>query len=305
MSFSGDVKEELVKVLPGETHCRLAELSALIKLYGRVERKDETKILLSTDNSYALRKCFTLLNKTFNIRTDIFKDAAEKTKSFVELKNSNTNADLKELLEKIGFDNPLPLLDRECCKRAYLRGAFLACGFVNDPSKGYHFELLTTEEEFTKLLTYLISQFNIKPKRSLRKKKTVTYIKEAEEISDVLSVLGAHRSMMEMANARIVRNVRNDINRRNNCDTANIAKAVNAASKQIEDILLISNTVGLDALPDTLKEMAIVRMENPDSSLTELGTFLNPQVGKSGVNHRMRKISEFADDLRGNEREKK
>jgi len=301
MSFSGDVKEELVHVLPGEAHCRMAELAALIKLYGRVEKEPEIRLFLATDNSYALRKCFTLLNKTFNIRTDAFREDLEKPKFVIELNDSNCG--IGKVFEKIDVDNPMALIKRDCCKRAYLRGAFLAAGFVNDPNKAYHFELLSDDEEFTKLLTYLILQFNIVPKRSMRKKYSVIYVKESESVSDVLSVLGAHKSMMELANARIVKEVRNGVNRRNNCDMANITKAVNAASKQIEDILLIKSSVGLDVLPDTLREMAVVRVENPESSFTELGSYLNPPVGKSGVNHRLRKISEFADDLR-REREK-
>lgn len=294
MSFSGDVKEELVKVLPGENHCRMAELSALLKFYAKIEKNPSYKIILPGENTYAQRKCFTLLNKTFNIRADISQEAEG-------LKKTQELTGVDAVFEKLDMDSPMNLLDRECCKRAYLRGVFLATGFINDPAKAYHFEVLSQEEEYTKLLTYLLSQFNINPKRSVRKKRDVIYLKEAEGIIDVLSVLGAHKSMMDMANARIVRNVRNEVNRRNNCDTANITKAVNAAAKEIEDILFLKNTIGLDALPDTLREIAVLRLEYPESSFTELGKLLDPPVGKSGVNHRLRKISEFA----GKEREKK
>jgi len=294
MSFSGDVKEELVRVLPAEKHCRQAELSALLKFYAKIERTPTLRIVFPGENNYAQRKCFTLLNKTFNIRADI-------SQSEEELKKTLSEDEAEEVLSKINPDDPMPFLDRECCKRAYLRGVFLATGFINDPLKAYHFECVSAEEEYTKLLTYLLSQFNINPKRSARKNKDVIYLKEAEGIIDVLSVLGAHKSMMDMANAKIVRNVRNKVNRRNNCDMANITKAVNAAAKQIEDILFLQSTVGLDALPDTLREIAVVRLEYPESSLTELGELLDPPVGKSGVNHRLRKISEFA----CKEREKK
>ena len=301
MSFSSDVKEELVKVLPGEAHCRMAELAALLTLYGKVEYSPKTRLLLSTDNNFALRKCFTLLSKTFNIKTDSFQKDMEKPKNLIEL--NDENAEISVVLKKLNLSDPMALLKKECCMRAYLRGAFLASGFVNDPNKGYHFELVSDDTEYTKLLTYLISHFNICPKHSVRKKKSVIYVKESEAVSDILSVLGAYISMMDLANTRIVREVRNGVNRRNNCDTANITKAVNAASKQIEDIELIQKVVGLDSLPDTLREMAYVRMENPDSSFSELGGLLDPPVGKSGVNHRLRKLSEYAEDLR-REREK-
>lgn len=302
MSFSGDVKEELAGVIPGENHCRIAELAALLRLYGKVEKNPKPRILLSADNPHALRKCFTLLNKTFNISADAFGDLSKFEKgSVIEL--NEENAGISRVFEKINFNDPMSLLKKDCCKRAYLRGAFIADGFINDPNKGYHFEILAESQDYTKLLTYLLSLYNITPKCSVRKKHYILYLKDADAICDVLNILGAHKSMMDMANARILRNVRNSINRRNNCDTANITKAVNAAGKQIEDILLIQNTVGLDALPDSLKQMAEVRLENPESSFTELGNLLNPPVGKSGVNHRLRKLSEYAESVRS-EREK-
>ncbi|MBR6003789.1 MAG: DNA-binding protein WhiA [Lachnospiraceae bacterium] len=302
MSFSKDVKDELTKLIPNENHCRIAELSALFSFYAKVETEPEIRVSFSRDNASALRKCFTLLNKTYNIRTDGFRTEDEKPKTAVEL--TSKDCDLERVLKDLSLKAPMDILNKDCCKRAYLRGAFLAAGFVNDPNKGYHFEILSDDLEKTKLLTYLFSLFNIIPKHSVRKKYNVTYVKESESIADVLSVMGAHKCMMELANARIVKDVRNSVNRRNNCDMANISKAVNAASKQIEDILLIDELVGLDALPEGLKEMAEVRMEHPESSFSELGTFLDPQVGKSGVNHRLRKISEYAEDLR-NERKTK
>lgn len=296
MSFSLDVKEELVKLVPSEEHCRLAELAALFMFYAKVEYEPVLKVSLSTENKAALRKCFTLLNKTFNISSDIFEKDSEKSKTFVELNNENSG--IYKVFEKLDLTDPMPLLKKECCKRAYLRGAFLGAGYVNDPEKAYHLEILSNDSEYSKLLTYLFSEFNIIPKCSIRKKYYVTYLKECGSVSDVLSVIGAHKSMMSMANTRIVKDVRNTVNRRNNCDMANISKAVNAASKQIEDIELIQEKIGLSALPESLSEIATVRMEHPDSSFTELGTFLDPPVGKSGVNHRLRKLSEIADTLR-------
>lgn len=296
MSFSSDVKEELVKVLPHDKHCRIAELSALLKYYAKIETEPETQIILSSDNTYALKKCSVLLDKIFNIKAFIFDDSIDKHKSYVILKNSNAN--VNEVLKTVSIDNPMSLLNRDCCRRAYLRGAFIASGFVGDPQGNYHLEMVSEENEFAKLLAYLFDGFDISVKQSIRKKHYVSYFKSVENISDVLNVLGAQKAMMEVVNARIVKDVRNSINRRNNCDTANIVKAANAASKQIEDILLIDSKVGISSLPNSLREIAKLRIDNPESSLTELGLLLDPPVGKSGVNHRLRKISEYAADLK-------
>lgn len=302
MSFSLDVKDELLKSHPAEEHCRLAELSALVRFMAGRGNVSEDEIIISSDNKSALRKCFTMLGKTFNIETDVFEDESHNLRTQVSL--NAANCDIKNVYKRLRIANPMDLLKRDCCKRSYLRGAFLATGYIEDPRKSYHFEILTDEEEYAKLLTYLLSQFNIIAKRSLRKKYFVIYIKESEAVSDVLSVMGAHKSMMGLANTRIEKNVRNNTNRRLNCDMANVGRSVSAAAKQIEDILYIRDKVGLDALPESLKEMALVRVEYPEESFADLGSRLNPSVGKSGVNHRLRKISEFADDLRG-EKEKK
>lgn len=302
MSFSSDVKAELVKLVPNEEHCRIAELSALVKHYVKIELNDGISMLFSGENSAAQKKCFTLLSKTFNITLVKMHDTGQKAKESYIL--TQKDADLSRILERLSIDNPMSLLDRDCCIRAYLRGFFLASGFVGDPQKAYHFEMLTDEEEFARLLTYLLSQFNISAKHFLRKKYNVTYIKESEAISDVLSVLGAYKSMMGLANTRIEKDVRNTANRRYNCDLANVSRSMDAASKQIEDIRFIQNKVGLDALPDSLREMAIVRVEFPEESFADLGNRLSPPVGKSGVNHRLRKISEFAENLRGEKENK-
>lgn len=296
MSFSSDVKEELINILPGEMHCRKAELSALVMYYGKDLEGDNPRVLIPSDNQWALRKCFTILDKTFNIRTDDIEECIINRKTYMML--TRENAQIDKVVNFLKISEPMSLIKKDCCKKAFLRGAFLAGGFVNDPEKGYHFELLSDKKEFTKLLTYLLSLFNIIPKCSVRKKYDVLYVKESDTVADLLSIMGAHRSMMALANTKIVKDVRNKVNRRNNCDMANISKAVNAASKQIEDILLIEEASGIDSLPDGLKEMARLRIENPESSLTELGALLDPPVGKSGVNHRLRKISEIAEDIR-------
>ncbi len=301
MSFATDIKEELVKILPHEKHCKVAELSALVKCIGRLNY-EECSLTIESENAYAVRKCFTLLNKTYNINTGVFEKECQDgpvSVTFTDREGITT-----DFLYALSVDNPLKLLDKDCCKRAYLRGSFLAAGYIGDPGKGYQFEIVSDDVQFARLTDIILKNYDVNAKQVMRKKYFVTYLKDFESISDVLNILGAHKAMMGYAEARIVRDVRNDINRRNNCDMANITKAVNAAGRQIEDIEYIANTVGLGNLPHSLMEIANVRLEHPESSLTELGQILDPPVGKSGVNHRLRKLCDYAESLR-KEREKR
>lgn len=296
MSFSLDVKEELSTVVPRERHCRIAELSALFSFCTEVQTEPEMKVILSTDNKTAVRKCFTLLNKAFNIETCIFEKKIETSDEAIEL--TDENAEISSVLKALHLTDPFALLGRDCCKRAYLRGVFIATGFVFEPSKSYQLEMAVDLTDYARLVTLLLQDFNVTSKQMLRKKHNVIYVKGVDPVADTLNVLGAHKAIMVVANTRIMKDVRNDVNRRNNCDTANIIRASIAASKQIEDILLIQEKVGINSLPESLRDIANIRLEHPDSSLTELGEFLEPPVGKSGVNHRLRKLSEYADSLR-------
>ena len=193
--------------------------------------------------------------------------------------------------------NPL-LIKNACCKRAFLRGAFLSIGSMSDPEKSYHLEFVCTHKESAEQLKELIQGFEVDAKIVARKKYHVVYLKEGAGIVDLLNIMGAYVSLMNFENYRIVKEVRNSINRKVNCETANITKTVNASSKQIEDILLIRERYGFQNLPDNLRETAEIRLEYPDATLKELGQILNPTVGKSGMNHRLRKLSEIADRLR-------
>lgn len=296
MSFTLDLKEELVTVVPREKHCRIAELAALFSFIAEVRTEPRNRVVLSVDNEAAVRKCFTLLNKAFNIETCIFEKMIETFAEPIVL--TDDNAKISTVLECLHLSDPISILTKDCCKRAYLRGVFIATGFVFEPSKSYQLEMVLDKPEYARLVTKLLQDFDVTSKQMLRKKHNVIYVKGVDPIADTLNVLGAYKAIMTVANTRIMKDVRNDVNRRNNCDTANIIRASIAGSKQIEDILLIKEKVGLNALPDNLRDIANIRLEHPDSSLTELGEFLNPPVGKSGVNHRLRKLSEYADSLR-------
>ena len=190
------------------------------------------------------------------------------------------------------------LVQNPCCMRAFLRGSFLAGGSVSDPQKTYHFEISCSSNEKALQLLQLMAQFNIEGKIIVRKKHYIVYIKEGAQIVDMLNVMGAHNSLMEMENIRILKEMRNSVNRRVNCETANINKTVSAAVKQVEDITLIRDSIGFSQLSDGLKEIAYLRLEYPEATLVELGKMLSEPVGKSGVNHRLRKLGMIADELR-------
>ena len=208
---------------------------------------------------------------------------------------------MQEISHKIGDlekpVNPL-LLKNACCQRAFLRGAFLSTGSISDPAKGYHLEFVCTDAGKAAQIQEMLHNFDIEGKIVLRKKYHVVYLKEGESIVDLLNVCEAHVALMELENLRILKDMRNSINRRVNCEAANITKTVNAATRQIEDIEYIQSHGGLGMLPDNLREMAEVRMEYPDATLKELGEYLNPPVGKSGVNHRLQKLNEIAERLK-------
>lgn len=290
MSFSSDVKEELEKVIPGSRHCQLAELAGLIHFGSRLEAgggaKGDIKILF--ENPFASRKYFTLLKKTF-----IINENAVKVLQAVKILDEG--GELHGLSEKT---NPL-LLRNSCCRRAFLRGVFLCIGSMSDPQKGYHLEFVCENETQAMQIRETINSFEIDAKIVRRKRYYVVYLKEGAGIVDLLNVMGAHRSLMLLENLRVEKEVRNSINRQVNCEAANITKTVHAASKQIEDILLLQKSYGLSNLPESLRQMAEIRLKYPESSLQELGKYLNPPVGKSGVNHRLRKLSEMAEKIKG------
>ena len=191
------------------------------------------------------------------------------------------------------------VIQKNCCKRAFLRGAFLCAGSISDPTKFYHFEIVCTSQEKARQLQELIQSFEIDAKIVKRKKYDVVYVKEGAQIVELLGLMGAGVSLMNLENVRILNGMRNTVNRKVNCETANINKTVNAAVKQMEDIAYIRDTVGLHRLPENLEETALLRLEYPQASLKELGALFSVPIGKSGVNHRLRKISSIAEQLRG------
>ena len=260
MSFSSEVKEELAKHISPARHCQIAELAAIMNFcgqYGRDEKGNYT-IGFQTENEAVVRKGFTLLKKTYNIEAD----------SVLSL------SDVQGILQKIGnLEEPVSrlLMKNSCCKRAFLRGAFLSVGSMSDPAKGYHLEFDCTDERKAEQLQEVMQAFDIESKIILRKKYYVVYLKEGSGIVDLLNVCEAPISLMNLENLRILKEMRNSVNRRVNCETANITKTVNAATRQVEDIEFLRVHYGFQNLPESLREMAEIRLENPDAPLKELG----------------------------------
>lgn len=310
MSFSGKVKDELSKQCPVARHCQIAEVAAIISLCGRIgiSQNDTYSVRIHTENIAVARKYFTLLKKAYNIDTEISIRQSSKLRNYTitikhhkdamkVLQASKLIDEYGEICENLSVSSNI-LIQKECCKRAFIRGAFLASGSISAPEKFYHFEIVCTTEDKAVQLKNIIQYFNIDAKIVERKKHFVVYIKEGTGIVDILNVMEAHVALMDLENVRILKEMRNSVNRKVNCETANLKKTVSAAVKQIEDIKFIRDKVGLSVLSDNLEEMARLRLDNPDASLKELGEMLTPAVGKSGVNHRLRKICEIADDLR-------
>lgn len=310
MSFSYNVKEELEKHTSDNRHCQIAELAAIIHYQGSLMRTAEGNLQLqiSTENPFVLRKVFTLLSKTFNIEASECKKNAQKEKKsnvfavsiekeeeikviFQSIKLLDSDGVLHHLKDRI---NPV-ILKQSCCQRAFLRGAFLSIGSISDPSKGYHLEMVCSQWIQAQQIRDIMNVFHLEGKIVERKNHFVVYLKEGSHIVDFLNICEAHVALMELENLRILKEMRNSINRRVNCETANIAKTINAASKQIDDIIFIRDSIGFSKIPDNLRQIAEVRLEHPEATLKELGGYLNPPVGKSGVNHRLRKLSEIAD----------
>lgn len=287
MSFSFNVKEELAKHTNIARHCQVAELSAILHFCGQYGKDKDGAFLVGfqTENESTVTKAFTLLEKAFNIEADC---AAEEEA-------------LELLFETMGdLSGPVDeaLLRNNCCKRAFLRGAFLGVGSMSDPEKGYHLEFVCTEEAKALQLQEIIGGFGLDAKIILRKKYYVVYIKESESIVELLNIMEAPMALMNLENLRILKGMRNSINRKVNCEAANITKTVNAATRQIEDIEYLRDHYGLANLQPALRQMAEVRLEYPEATLKELGELLDPKVGKSGVNHRLRKLSELAEKIR-------
>lgn len=307
MSFAAEVKKELTG-LAVQKNLAQAELAALIRMNGSLSLNNHQFVLnVQTENAAIARRIFTLLKEHYGVRSELLVRRKMKLK-----KNNVYIVWLKQETQKILLD--LDIMDgamfqshisneikqSEKKTRAYLRGAFLASGSVNNPETSrYHLEISSIYEEHNQDICDLLNQFDLNARTLERRNGYITYLKGAEKIADFLTLIGATNSMLKFEDVRIVRDMRNSVNRLVNCETANMNKTIDAASKQIENIHFIEATVGLQSLPEKLQEIAELRIQNPEISLKELGEMIpSGAISKSGINHRIRKINDFADNLR-------
>lgn len=307
MSFAAEVKKELTG-LAVQKNLAQAELAALIRMNGSLSLNNHQFVLnVQTENAAIARRIFTLLKEHYGVRSELLVRRKMKLK-----KNNVYIVRLKQETQKILLD--LDIMDgamfqshisneikqSEKKTRAYLRGAFLASGSVNNPETSrYHLEISSIYEEHNQDICDLLNQFDLNARTLERRNGYITYLKGAEKIADFLTLIGATNSMLKFEDVRIVRDMRNSVNRLVNCETANMNKTIDAASKQIENIHFIEATVGLQSLPEKLQEIAELRIQNPEISLRELGEMIpSGAISKSGINHRIRKINDFADNLR-------
>ncbi len=313
MSFSKNIKEELSRQLSLARHCQIAEIAAIISLCGSISINewDEYFLKIHTENLTVARKYLILVKNAFDVSAEISVKQGiglkrnkiytvlvrDKGASLQILKAAKLIDSQGEIREELSLTSNL-VVQNSCCKRAFIRGAFLASGSMSDPSKTYHFEIVTSVMAKARQLQDIINFFDMDAKIVVRKNHYVVYVKEGKQIVDLLNIMEAHIALMDLENLRILKEMRNFVNRQVNCETANINKTVTAAAKQIDDIQYIKSTIGLGKLSEGLEEIARLRIKQPEASLKELGTLLNPPLGKSGVNHRLRKISEIADNLR-------
>lgn len=312
MSFSTETKNELTRVENTSKKADIAELSAIIRQAGTIQFAGNMKmsLKLTTELNSVARKIFKLLKSLYNINTSITvnkNQMLKKNNSYVLSISSDMGAtsllvDLGILESERSFfsrnDIPRSIVDSPEEAYAYVRGAFLGSGSINDPEKNYHMEIVTNNEDYSYEMSDLINSMGFTSKVVARKNYYVVYLKESEQISDLLTMIGAHKAMFKLQNIKILKDMRNKVNRIVNCETANLSKTVDAAVKQVENILIIQKTIGISNLPVNLQELALLRLENEDISLKELGEKMNPPLGKSGVNHRFKKIEKIADQYR-------
>lgn len=308
MSFASEIKKELTAI-EVDSCCMSAELAALARMNGVISvSKHEYMLDVQTENAAIARRIYTLIKTLYKLPVELL------VRKKMKLKKNNVyivriKKGARELLAKLNIIGENHIFNRtiaekyfkkECCKKAYLRGAFLAGGSINNPeTSSYHLEIFNAYHEHNTALCALLNDFDLGGRELERKNGYIAYLKEAEKITEFLSIIGAHNALFKFEDVRIVRDMRNSVNRLVNCETANLNKTIGAAFRQIENIQLIETELGLDALPQKLREIAILRVRHQEISLKELGELVpSGKISKSGVNHRLKKIDEFAEKLK-------
>ena len=287
-------------------------MAAFIRTVGYISIKGLNKVEFefSSENAAVARRIFKVLKIGYDINANVSVSKSNRLKKLnnyiIKIDEDLTKQFLKDTqiakhndfnIMNFSYGVPEELLQRDLCKRAYIKGSFMGSGSISNPEKSYHAEFVSNKEIQSKTLIELLNEYGIIGKNIYRKNNFVTYIKESEQISDLLALMGANNAVLNFENIRAVKETRNQINRVINCETANLDKIVDTSMRQTNNIKILKKHKVIDKLPDNLRELAYLRLKHSNASLRELGQMLNPPLGKSGVNHRLKKIEEIAKDL--------
>ncbi len=311
MAYTADVKSELMQSPVLKDCCAGAELTALLLLSGSISLcgLGRYRLTFGSENAAVVRYCFTQLKRAFALAPEIRAVRSNQRGEHIRYQLQLEGEEAAGLLDRLGLLDPKQLLgirmrpgrailSRECCRKAYLRGAFLACGWISQPEKAYHFEFAAPDEEQAKTLQELIARWDVQARISARKSQQIVYVKKSEDVETLLGVLGASSTLLTFENVRIMKSLRNDLNRQMICDDFNTDKTVRAAAQQLDDIAVIEKYLGLGKLPASLRQAAEARIASPDATLSQLGELMDPPAAKSAVNKRIRRLGELAQKLR-------
>jgi len=308
MSFSNEVRNELAHIIPGKTCCQRAELAALLALRGDImENEVGSQVLqVEAETAASARKVYRLLKDRCQLKPNVRMEERKRFKQtrFYVAEAQVDDKDL-QLMEEMGLlgsggmikrDVDWTLLGKNCCKRAYLRGIFMCKGFINRPEGNYHLEIVLNDTRMAQDMKKILSKLDVEARIGERKNNLIVYIKDSEKIVDFLRVVEASKSLLDFENVRIIKSMRNQVNRQVNCETANLGKTIDASVRQVELIENLIEKLGINKIPHQFRDLAILRINHPDSTLKELGTMMNPPLTKSGVAYRMRKLETFAEE---------
>ena len=307
-SYSTDVRNELARIVDEQGCCNIAELAALMRMGGTmlIGGNSNLGIKFTTENAAVARKTLTLIKTGFQLKTEVVVTRGRRLKKnnsyMIKVVPSPVETELLSVLgimreDNLNVSSDRGLLRKACCRRAYLRGSFLGGGSVNKPEGDYHLELVTGNLDFGKNLVRLMKYFSLPVRMIERKNDYIVYLKDGDAITTFLRIIGAYNALMVFENVRVVKGMRNQVNRLVNCETANLQKTVNAAVRQVDCIKRIFAHKSFEKLPYPLQEVAEIRLAYPQATLQELVDAMNGRVGKSGMNHRLRKLEQIAGEL--------
>ncbi len=310
MSFSSEIKDEVAKIKVEDYKIILSELAGITPMCGILNFKNN-KISMEyiTENAPVARRIFTFLRRSFGFDVEVKNVRSTQLKKNVFIIYISQDESCRLLLDELKYIKgasvfiinyaPTDLIKTSNEKKAYIRGAFMGSGSITDPKKGYHLEFVSENESNAYFLRDTINEFGLKSKVIMRKEKYIIYIKDSEQISDFLSLIGAYNSVLNYENVRVIKEMRNNVNRIVNCETANLNKTVKSSYDQVEDIKLIEREIGIENLDEDLKAIAKIRLENRSMSLNDIANSLEPKLSKSTVNYRFKKLRRIANKLRG------